>query len=270
MLCVFMFRLLDKKVEHMTTGIQSALDGVSMADKKCATLGFELVKVFRMFSCKQGGQCHENNGHIDKECKDLKISQSSFKKQNSNEKQDLDSQNQSTIEKSTRNHHNTSKMFDKQHPLISSVVKTDISPRKIIKRGLRNLTREPLCANATQSFETQKPTPQYEIEPESEDLCGFEEGESFSKDRIDSFHNSIRSKECKLHGLLNKVEEDKTPCDTNLDGRLIIEKSQERFAKNCQRTNICLEAGRIHVNVSHRSRGLNQLQKKNDLIAIQS
>jgi myosin protein heavy chain len=72
-------RLLDKKVEHMTTRIQSALDGATMADKKCVALGFELVKVFRMFSCKQSSQSHKSNDNFNKDYKILKMSQS-FKK----------------------------------------------------------------------------------------------------------------------------------------------------------------------------------------------
>lgn len=264
--CTFIFRLLDKKVEHVTAGIQSALDGATIADKKCAALGFELVKVFRMFSCKKNSQCHKSNGHLSKECKELKMSHSPIRKQESNKKQDFDSQNQATIEKSTRNHQDTSRIFDNLQPT-SSVVRMNISPRKTTKRGLCDSTREPLCSNATQSFENQKPISQYEIEQDNEDLCGFE---TFLNERVDSFHNSLKSKECKLHVPLNKVEEDKTSCDTNLDGQLTIEKCQEGFVKNCQRTNIRLEAGRIHVNVSHRSRGLNQLPKKNNLIAVQS
>jgi len=260
----FLFRLLDKKVEHMSAGIQSALNGATMADKKCVSLGFELVKFFRMFSCKQGSQCHKNDDNFNKECKVLKVSQS-FKKQDSNEKQDLDSQHQVANEKSTKSYQNNSKMLDKQQST-SSVEKIHISPRKFIKRGVRNITKKHIA----QSSEIQKSNLQHEYEQDSEDLCSFEKGEPFSKDKVDCFHNSLKSKECKLHGPLNKVGEVIIPCDTTLDEQLILEKCQEGFVKNCQRTNICLEAGQIHVNVSHRSRGLNQLHKKNDLIAVQS
>jgi len=130
----------------MTTGIQSALDGATMVEKKCIALGFELVKVFRMFSCKQSSQCHENNDNFNKECKVFKMPQS-FKKQDSNEKHDLDSQNQEINEKSTKSHQNNSKMLNNQQ-IPSLVGKLEISPRKFIKRGLRNLLKEPIAQSS--------------------------------------------------------------------------------------------------------------------------
>ncbi|EFJ32631.1 hypothetical protein SELMODRAFT_407643 [Selaginella moellendorffii] len=42
-------RILDTKVEKLSTGVQSALDGTTATDNKCSALGEEVVRVFRMF-----------------------------------------------------------------------------------------------------------------------------------------------------------------------------------------------------------------------------
>jgi len=258
---------LDKKIEHVTTGIQFALDEASMANKKSIALGFELVKFFRNFSCKQGSQCYKKNGHLNKICKESKTSQSLIKKKDSKKEQDFGCQNQAKIEKSTSNHQNNARMFDNlEHT--SSAVKLDMSPRIFYKRGLQGFTRE----HINQLLEIENPTShssQYDLEQDIEENCSFER-ETFPKDKANCFPNSSKSNECRLHGPFNNDEEDKIPCDTNLDGQLTSKKCREGFVKNYQRTNIHLQAGRIHVNFSHRSRGLNELQKKNDFIVVQS
>jgi hypothetical protein len=58
--------------------------------------------------------------------------------------------------------------------------------------------------------------------------------------------------------LINKGRPGEVP---GLGGHLTIEQQQESSAKSCQRTNICLEGGRIHVNVSHHSTIVNQSEK---------
>ncbi|EFJ16180.1 hypothetical protein SELMODRAFT_422245 [Selaginella moellendorffii] len=43
-------RMLDTKVEHVSVSAQSALEGASVAERKCGALGAELVKVFRVLA----------------------------------------------------------------------------------------------------------------------------------------------------------------------------------------------------------------------------
>ncbi|MCO5564567.1 hypothetical protein L7F22_018231 [Adiantum nelumboides] len=43
-------RLLDAKMEDFSVGVQTALEGASMAESKCSALGGELVKLFRMIA----------------------------------------------------------------------------------------------------------------------------------------------------------------------------------------------------------------------------
>jgi hypothetical protein len=73
-------------------------------------------------------------------------------------------------------------MLNNQQP-ISLFEKLDIFPKKFIKIGVHNSTKETIA----QSSPTPKPTLQYEFEQDSEDLCGFEDGESFSKDKVNCF-----------------------------------------------------------------------------------
>jgi hypothetical protein len=60
--------------------------------------------------------------------------------------------------------------------------------------------------------------------------------------------------------LINKGRPGEVP---GLGGHLTIEQQQESSAKSCQRTNICLEGGRIDVNVSHHSTIVNLRPEKN-------
>jgi hypothetical protein len=266
---MFSFRLLDKRIEHVTTGVQSALDGATVADKKCASLGFELVKVFRMFANRKDGQGIQENCHVERECKENKTSQLPIKEKHINEQQDVDFHSQSTIDGMIDCLQNTSKGFENHHSLPA---RTNTSPQKIIKRGMSGLIiRDILRTKATHPSQIQKPNLLHEREQDSGGFCNFE-GEKPSKIKTNSLQDSpIGANECKLHGPLSVDDECKSILDTNLDGQLTIEKHQEGSVKNYQRTNICLEAGRIHVNVSHRSNGLNRIsEKRNDLIAVQS
>lgn len=259
-------RLLDKKVEHVTVGVQSALDGATIADKKCASLGFELVKVFRMFSNKRDVQSFQNNCHLEKECKESKTFQSPAKGQHTNEGLDIDFHSQSTIDSAIECVQNTSRISENHHSLLG---RTNISPRKIIKRGLSNSVRDISYPKVTHTSPIHKPSLHHR--EDNEEFCNFKGGNPLKIKSSSLQDSSIGANECKLHGPLSVINECKTIIDTNLDGRLRIEKRQEGLSKNCQRTNIRLEAGRIHVNVSHRSSGLNQISEKtNDLIAVQS
>ncbi|KAI5060712.1 hypothetical protein GOP47_0025132 [Adiantum capillus-veneris] len=50
-------RILDAKVQQISIGIQTALEGAAMAEKKCNALGAELVKVFRNLARSSKGKC---------------------------------------------------------------------------------------------------------------------------------------------------------------------------------------------------------------------
>lgn len=264
-------RLLDKKVEHVTAGVQSSLDGAAVADKKCAALGSELVKVFRMFSSKRDGQGLGNNCQPPKECKEPNMSQLHNRRGDVTERHEFESMSQSisqSISQSTTDGamdrvQSTPGMPENQH---FPPTKTGISPRKIIRKGMHSSVREPLHPKATHSSETQKTPPRSEKDRGSGGFCSSEGGSSV-RDGSRGFRDSAE-RQHKLHGPLNVVEERKPMSD--LDGRLTIEKRQAGSANNCQRTNIRLDAGRIHVNVSHRTGSINQSEKRNDLIAVQS
>ncbi|KAG0576109.1 hypothetical protein KC19_5G056200 [Ceratodon purpureus] len=261
-------RLLDKKVEHVTKGVQSALDGATLADKKCASLGCELVKVFRMFTNKKDLQGLQDNCLFKKEGKVNKPSQSPVKRQHINGGQDVDSHSHSTIDAANKDIQDISKIIENDQSISTRI---NTSPRKIIKRGISNSSRDILHTKTTHPSQIQNPTFQHDKEQDIIDSNNFEGG-SPSKNKTNRLQDTyIGVNECKLHRPLCVMDEHKTIVDTNVDGQLTIEKCQEGFPKNCQRTNIRLEAGRIHVNVSHRSSGLNQIsEKRNDLIAVQS
>ena len=250
-------------------GVQSALNGATMANKKCASLGYELVKVFRMFTNKKTFKGLQDNSHIEKKSKGHKIPKSPIKRQQFDEGQDEDFHSQSTIDGAIECLQSTSKMSRDHHSLSE---RTNLSPQKFIKRKMCSSMRDALHTKTTYPSQIHKPSLHHEREQDNRDFCNFEESESPSKNKTNSLQSCIEPNECKLHGPCGIVDEEKTIVNTNIDGRLTIEKRQEGFTKNCQRTNIRLEAGRIHVNVSHRSSGLNQnlCEKRNDLIAVQS
>ncbi|KAH7443868.1 hypothetical protein KP509_02G054100 [Ceratopteris richardii] len=54
-------RILDAKVQQISIGIQTALEGAAIAERKCNALGTELVKVFRNLARSSKGRCVNPN-----------------------------------------------------------------------------------------------------------------------------------------------------------------------------------------------------------------
>lgn len=46
---------MDSKVDRVSVGMQSAVEGAALAESKCGALGAELVKVFRMLTASNSG-----------------------------------------------------------------------------------------------------------------------------------------------------------------------------------------------------------------------
>ncbi|CAM6042630.1 unnamed protein product [Sphagnum compactum] len=279
-------RLLDGKVEHITVGVQSALEGAAMAESKCGALGAELVKVFRMLtSCNQYSPLQQTHDQHSLPTKCGRRGQSHSPPVRAGEHHRLDSHSQSPISRNGGCPTSPPKANNQSQISMIQPRPGNISPnqadRAINRKGLRGPGRETVFVKGTQSSQVRKVTLQREKEKgEGQYSCASEEGGSPTKERWCHLRNPSREidreksgKDCKSQGQVLSIVDKGRPVgggEPGLDGHLKIEKRQEGSAKNCQRTNIRLEAGRIHVNVSHRSAVANQSEKRGDLIAVQT
>lgn len=279
---VFLYRLLDSKVEHVTVGVQSALEGAAMAESKCGALGAELVKVFRMLT-----SCRQNTSPMRHKSNPNSPPNSGRRRNYSpvpNSDRRINSQSLSPTSRTSANLPSPTRINGHiQSPMITTGP-GQISPQRVTqttnKRGMRGQGRDADFPNGNQaSSEIHKVAMRQERQRGDGgfSVASEEGGGSPSKERWNYLRSPRETekekivRDCRLHGqALSVIGERKQGGESNLDGRLTIEKRQEGSSKNCQRTNIRLEAGRIHVNVSHRSAVINQSEKRRDLIAVQS
>lgn len=278
--------LLDHKVEHVAVGVQSALEGATMAEGKCGALGAELVKVFRMLtSRKQNGSSRRKHDNCNKGS-----TPSTANGDGGHEARNHDS---SVIHSNNLDHRHDSS----QSQFIGSTGIDQIMPTKSISdpgQAQATMTRnttssshkkrapgphgnkvavvaketcQPITSTTPQKSESKTP----QLEKDRNNGVG-----SFIVDNNFNESNegvTTMSKESKWSRNRNIPQEHTELCilEEQKKGGEPREKRHEGPAKNCQRTNIRLEAGRIHVNVSHRSAFVNHSEKRSaDLIAVQS
>ena len=277
--------LLDHKVEHVAMGVQSALEGATMAEGKCGALGAELVKVFRMLtSRKQNGSSRRKHDNCNKGS-----TPSTTNDDGGHEARNHDS--------SVLHTNNLDHRHDSQSQCFGSTDIDQIMPTKsILDPGQAQAT---ITRNTTSSSHKKRaPWPHgNKVAVVAKETCQPitsatpQKSESktpqLEKDRNNGVGNFIidnnfnesnegvttMSKESKWSRNRNVPQEHTELCvlEEQKKGGEPREKRHEGPAKNCQRTNIRLEAGRIHVNVSHRSAFVNHSEKRSaDLIAVQS
>ncbi|CAM6025460.1 unnamed protein product [Sphagnum balticum] len=296
------FRLLDKKIVQIMLGLQSAISGAAMADSKCGALGVELVKVFRMLACCRSqsspvqkikdsnpAPCGHTGDHggrhysstSSRNCKDHHHDRTSC------------THSSSSICRSGGDHvspsrtSNGNKQLPPPPPPMGLNVGNAASVAQAIDRGgIRagdQCKLDAILTRRTESFDIGKTLTlqQERAGTDEEPSSASEQGESPTKQRwtfSEQFLEEIENeKSCQLQGshefsFIEKYRQGAAH-ESGLNSHLTIEKTQDlgSSGKDChQRTNIHLEAGNVHVNVSHHSAVGHQLEKRGDLIAVQS
>lgn len=269
----------------MAVGVQSALEGATMAEGKCGALGAELVKVFRMLtsrkqngssrrkhdSCNKGSTPPTTNGDGGHEAKNH--DSSVLHSNNLDHRHDSQSHSYGSI--GIDQNVPTKSISDLGQAQATTTRNTTSSSHK--KRApwphgnkvamLAKETSQPITSTIPQKSESK--TPQLEKD-RNNGVGNFIVDNNFN---VSNEGVTTMSKESKWSRNRNIPEEHTELCilEEQKKGGEPREKRHEGPAKNCQRTNIRLEAGRIHVNVSHRSAFVNQSEKRGaDLIAVQS
>lgn len=262
-------------------GVQSALEGAALAESKCGALGAELVKVFRMLTASKS----PNNPRIENRQTTNKRGGTRRGRSHSpplrGNHPRLDSRSQSPPSRlSGCSNFSPSRTINRGlfSPMRRSGIYISPSRLKTVAVGKRGLHRA-LARNGDseftkgthQSSQPRKVTVRERVQGEVA-YAGVSEGgssslvkESWNYER--QFPRSSSSdglKECKLHGHSLAVVNEKR----QHAGQPPLGNDREKGppGKSCQKTNIRLEPGRIHVNVSHR----NQPERRGDLIAVQS
>ncbi|CAM6034206.1 unnamed protein product [Sphagnum compactum] len=301
------FRLLDKKIVQIMLGLQSAISGAAMADSKCGALGVELVKVFRMLACCRSqtspvqkikdsspAPCGHTGDHVgrhysptsSRNCKDHHHDHISC------------THSSSSICRSGGERVSPSRTSNGNKqlppppppppppPMGLNVGNAASVAQAIDRRGIRAGGQCKLHATLTrrtESFDIGKTLTlqQERAGTDEEPSSASEQGESPTKQRwtfSEQFLEEIENEKSRqLQGshefsFIEKYRQGAAH-ESGLNSHLTIEKTQDLGSSgiDCrQRTNIHLEAGNVHVNVSHHSAIGHQLEKRGDLIAVQS
>ncbi len=294
--------LLDKKIVQIMLGLQSAISGAAMADSKCGALGVELVKVFRMLACCRSqtspaqkikdsspAPCGHTGDHggrhysstSSRNCKDHHHDCSSC------------THSSSSICRSGGDHvspsrtSNGNKQLPPPPPPMGLNVGNAASVAQAIDRGgIRagdQCKLDAILTRRTESFDVGKTLTlqQERAGTDEKPSSASEQGESPTKQRwtfSEQFLEEIENEKSRqLQGshefsFIEKYRQGAAH-ESGLNSHLTIEKTQDlgSSGKDChQRTNIHLEAGNVHVNVSHHSAVGHQSEKRGDLIAVQS
>lgn len=224
--------------------MQSAVEGAALAESKCGALGAELVKVFRMLTASNSGSSTTRPHSItDTQCGRSHSPATQTPQLNP----ELDSCSQSPRNRfPTFARGNNRAMFSpkrRSHIYISpNRPKTASRPNRV---GLRSMTRN----------EEAKFTARDQAEGESTH-SGASEGTIPNKQSCYYLRTSINDPAigCKSHTQGTQLSVHKA--------HLPPERRQDRSGR--QNSAIRLEAGRLHVNVGHRS------EKQENMIAVQS
>lgn len=271
-------------MERVSVGVQSALEGAALAESKCGALGAELVKVFRMLTASKS----PNNPSIENRQTTNKRGGARRGRSHSpplrGNRPRLDSRSQSPPSRlSGGSNFSPSRTTNRGlfSPMRRSGIYISPSRLKTVAGGKRGLHRalarngdSELTKGPHQSGQQRKVTVRERVQDEVAYAGVSEEGGGSSSSLVKESWNYVRQfprssssdgvKDCKLHGhSLAVVKERRQHA-----GQPPLGNDREKGppGKSCQKTNIRLEAGRIHVNVSHR----NQSERRGDLIAVQS
>ncbi|KAL3691453.1 hypothetical protein R1sor_005104 [Riccia sorocarpa] len=279
-------RLLDSKVEECSTNAQQALEGAATAESKCSALGVELVKVFRMLaSSRPESSAVAQRAKSPPTCgRDHSPTKSHPARSPGPSPARMQSVSSPTRPSPPRSR---SVLQQKSLPV----------PKPSFKRGTQAKPRASAdFTRGTLASEMRKVTSRSEqVETEEEYIVLGDQARervAGSRDqRLQVRENETISQALCVHEQQpsdkvppQEITTERTTCIQEEEikglGRLTI--SQDRSddkhkegGNKGQRTNIRLEAGRIHVNVSHRSGAHGNRERKSgteqkaDLVAVQ-
>ncbi|KAG0629748.1 hypothetical protein M758_1G127100 [Ceratodon purpureus] len=235
-------RLLDSKVDRVSVGMQSAVEGAALAESKCGALGAELVKVFRMLTASNSGSSTSRLHSIaDTQCERSHSPPTQTPQVNP----EPDSGSQSPRNRfptfprgksrTTFSPRRRSRIY-----ISPNRPKTALGPNR---GGLRNMTRNGEAKFIARDHE--------QAEVESTNSGASEEGTIPNKHSCYYLRTSVNDPPmgCKLHTQ-----------GTQLSVHKAHERRQDRTGRHTSA--IRLEAGRLHV--GHRS------EKRENMIAVQS
>lgn len=253
-------------------GVQSALEGAALADSKCGALGAELVKVFRMLTLtKIPNNANGVGGNNWPQLPDSNRGRRgrSHSPSSRSATQRLESRSQSPPPRLNENPAWNSGRGPSSPSRRSAA---NMLPPSRLKAGTREKRTSGRGGEGNPSSELRKVETR-ERDRAKEALSGETEGDpsrGMSPSKNDNWLKSYPRESRPLRlgktiaGQALTVVEDKQQAGPYL--------ALERRPKNLQKTNIRLEAGRIHVNVSRRSAtaSASQSEKRGDAIAVQS
>nr|PNR43483.1 hypothetical protein PHYPA_015864 [Physcomitrium patens] len=275
-------RLLDSKVDRVSLGMQSAVEGAALAESKCGALGAELVKVFRMLTA----------------CKNPTYSGSLANRQKSNIKTrrgrslsppalspnpQLDSRSQSPRIRSNDRRCNNKALFSPTRRPRVSVPSNRLKGGAGQKRAAmyRNITQNEKAdmRKTIVGSDSGKMTTVDQVEGHSTCSGASEEGSSPNKTISYYLRTSLHDPfmGCKLHtqesqqAVHDRPESQASENPFQLKPRSPLEERPGSGDKP-GKPNSALRLGtaRMHVNVTHRSPAVSQSQKRENLIAVQS
>ncbi|KAG0553581.1 hypothetical protein KC19_12G022600 [Ceratodon purpureus] len=260
-------QLLDNKVERVSMGVQSALEGAALAENKCGALGAELVKVFRMLTATKISSNAGSAGGTVWPQLPLPADDNrrpprgrSHSPPSRSTTQRLESRSQSPPPRLSGN-----PAWDSNRGPPFSLRRSGANPALIPSRPKAGMAREKRLGvrggrnieeGTNQSSEVRKVEARERLdrakesfsgEPELEPGMGSQGGSPTKDDNwLKSYpRESLPFKDGGFRGQALTVVEDRQRTGPYL--------AIDRRAKNLQKTNIRLESGRIHVNVSRRS-----------------
>ncbi|KAI5084502.1 hypothetical protein GOP47_0000671 [Adiantum capillus-veneris] len=299
-------KMLETKTEELSVGMHSALEGSQVAESKCGALGAELVKVFRMLASSRkesptkmmtgDGPDEDNEQHHPQHrsrcvrphhsgvksktisshaactyCKRAAMKGSNDLVDCTKEHQDLDHMQADILDNNFLDGRKAGYYFDGSNsdnmsPSMDRSYKEsgfqgrpigeghDINHAKAYHGGEDGLIEKANKRNAGQNEKSHR-----KGEP-LEKLDDFEALEHLLGKRNIS---ELKSYEGKLPITHEKLEDKRIECAKK-------DVTHTGSGKNCQSTNIRLDAGKIQVNVSHRSAVLSgsRLTKRGDAISV--
>ncbi len=262
--------MLDEKILQTTLGVQSAIAGAAMADSKCGALGAELVKVFRMLaSCNktsllqkmkdlapacQNGEHRRRLSPTSRICKDGHIScahSPTCRSSGHTPFPSMTNRDNQLPPMGTNAGNTSAQAFDKRG-ILAAQCKDTVLPKRVKSSEMRKTIKQQKRGGA-----------------EGRQSSASEQGGSPRKERWTITQQYLEETDNdKSHNLQNQalsiIEKHRQGAEPGLNGHLTIRKTQEGSGKNNQRTDIHLEAGHVHVNVSHHSAIVHHRQRREE------
>jgi hypothetical protein len=262
--------VLDEKNLQTTLGVQSAIAGAAMADNKCSALGAELVKVFCMLaSCNktsllqkmkdlapacQNGEHKRQLSPTSKISKDGHIScahSPTCRSSGHIQFPSMTNRDNQMPPMGTNAGNTSAQAFDKRG-ILAAQCKDTVLPKKVKSFKMRKTIKQKKKGGAEgrqSSASEQGGSPRMERWTITQQY--FEETDN---DKSHNLHNQA----------LSIIEKHRQGVEPGSNDHLTIRKTQEGSGKNNQRTDIHLEAGHVHVNVSHHSAIVHHCQRREE------